>query len=207
MLSLHNALKKNGDLLSGFLDIMGEDSPDVAVERLGETLTPILDPYRNVEWATLRNECLFSDFTQNAAVVGELTMFGIGLPTTSQLIMVIDSLQVRGSGFAQMILTTRALVAATLAAAGGPKGRDFRSSFLDINRRVRGVEEWSGSDPAAFGGFQEEQAIAATNYISFTTLPYVISPGFVLLVQGNTVNTSLQVQFTGRVRPSLITER
>jgi len=92
MAGLHNAIKYGGQLLKGLAFAVGVDPQESGVERLGETLTPTIDPWTMPEWAYLRAERLIAsafDIVGAAGTVPEVMLYN---PQTSRRLLVVTNL-------------------------------------------------------------------------------------------------------------------
>lgn len=169
------------------------------LERYGETLTPTLDLWDLPEWAYLRREVLFGWEGSPAAVAGEFSGAALVNPAGSGTIVVVERIHAHaGATFATYLsYVTEAVVTATFAAGALPVLRDSRN--LNVPGRAR---FFTGSDPGFLATRQLENIFVAANTLTpFSTgLPFVLTPGYGLVVQAGAVNNAFAVSFGYRER-------
>lgn len=204
---LHNELRRGiwSDALKRFLGVSKNEG---GLERFGETLTPVLDLWSPdlPETAYLRNETLWATFLNASALAGEFSTVAVSVGASSRFVLVVEKVLARGGGsFANLELPLRSTVAATLAlSANGPFCRDNRvGNQLSAAPQATMVELWSGTDAATLNSIMEAVGTNATTFSPFTSPPWIVRPGTALVVQGDTVNSSLQTQWAGRVRQAM----
>lgn len=91
MTHVHNALHRATDLLRGIRRAVGLDSgEDPGVERISETLQPILDMWGRPEFSVLRGEGLFARDYSVAAGAGVRAKLQIFNPAGSKRLVMID---------------------------------------------------------------------------------------------------------------------
>lgn len=180
---------------------------DTALERLGETLTPILNPWGLPEWAKLRGEQLYSVRSFQAAVAAEFSGIALHNPAGSNTIIVVDAVAA-GAGTTMTVLLEIMLdsaISATYTVNANPaslRDRRFRTSFSAV-AQVR-----QGSDATNTFGAQLDTTTAPTlpsagSPSDFRALPVILQPGEALAVIGQTVNLSLVTVFVWRERAAL----
>lgn len=88
---IHNAIHRFTQLLDAYRRAVGEDLAEFSgIERAGETLTPVLDLWRNPEWAILRRELHFSSFVNtNTAAAGRFAAVALTNPAASGKIVTV----------------------------------------------------------------------------------------------------------------------
>lgn len=205
-MTTHNQINYGGPIVDAIALATGLDASQGGVERTGETLTPTLDIWSLPEWAILRDECLGAFFNSAGAIAAEFSFIGIGLPSNSTNILIVDRIGVRGAMAINIGHQARSVVAATGTLVGTARARDqrFSSNQGNFENRAPPVETWSGSDPGSITGSQFEEVVAtAAQYFECLNLPVVVKPGGVFVVQGGTVNVSIQVNFRFRLRAAL----
>lgn len=196
MSSLHNALQKYGILLTAYADALGESSSDKPlIERLGETLTPIIDIWSRDEWAALFGEALWWRSQFQAAVAANNSFAGVTNVTADKIVTVegwaVDSAAI---GVGSLV---PAVVAPTIVAApgGNASGRDLRYGGFAAIAAVRG---FAGSEAAATLTNNWNRELANT----MVPIKVVLPPGQNLAFENATVNAQLTINAFGRVRPA-----
>lgn len=186
---------------------LGDTQGTSGIERFGETIEPIVDLWGQPEWALLRRENLFGDVHTAGAVVAEFTWVAVVNPAGTRHLVILERARVgAGAGMtANMASMLAADVAATTALVKRVALSDLRTAVSSGSAVLRGVAElWAGSDPVNTGNANDIAVIQTTsNDAAFQNLPLVIPPGFAVVFQGNTVNTSLRVSVSGRERTVL----
>lgn len=204
---LHNALKRS-PIADGVKRAIGQHRQgEGGLERWGETLQPVVNPWGMPEWAALRGEQLASIRFPQPAVAGEFSIIALGNPAGSNNIVVVEAVTVGTGGgvgltvFLEVVPDTT--VAATLTAAAFPAcSRDRR--FKGITGVTRTFIK-TGSDVGNTFGAQVEQQTAlplATSAMQpfIVSLPLILRPGDDLCAIGQTVNSQLTVAFGWRER-------
>lgn len=208
-MDIHNELKYHTSLTNAFRILGGVDgSVHPGVERLGETLTPILNVWDLPEHAVLRNEQLGAAKAFQAAVAAEFSIIAWVNPATSKQLVVVEAISVGSSA----LLTTQLEVGAFTALAGtltapaqmvAARDRRFKPAS-----QVGSFSLAIGSDLSNTFGVPLEQVTAANTAASTHTpfivgLPVIVKPGDFVAVIGQTVNLSLAAQVRWRERPAL----
>jgi hypothetical protein len=179
---------------------LGVSKGEGGIERYGETLTPVIDLWSMPEWAFLRKDQPFAFFTSASAFAAEFSFVGLSVPTNSGLVLVIEKVLARsGSASAFLQMPLRSTIAATLTQGTNTFARDNRFVAQGQAAPTGPVETWTGTDAAPLNSNMDEVITTATTYAKFETPPWVVRPGTGLVVQGATVNTSLQTVWVGRV--------
>jgi hypothetical protein len=195
MSSLHNALP-DPQLSLSIRRWFGGDSK-LQIERVSETLQPTIDMWSHPECEHLRGGKLWALGTEVGATAGEFSAVGLYVQATTNLIVVVQSIDYLGFGAAQRVelqLATGAAIGATLGTAVTELARDRRSGAPEVVARV-------GTDPVATLGTTVEFGFSSiTEVQSFRNLPIVLTPGFGLIVTNTTVNTALLVNMSGSER-------
>jgi hypothetical protein len=200
---VHNALHRAGALIAGLRRMVGAGA-DVQLERLGETLTPILNPWGLPEWAKLRGEQLYAVTTLQAAVAGEFAGIALDNPAGSNAIVVVDAVKVSQVGavadarLENMLTTAISGTYLIVAQPGSLRDRRFRSTFGSIARIRQGTDVTS-----TFGAQLEHRSCAVNADSPFSCLPVVLQPGESLAAILQTVNLTLRVNWVWRERSAL----
>lgn len=203
MANVHNALTR-GPWSFALKAILGATKADGGIERYGETLQGVIDLWSRPEWQFLVEDSLFGVDTTQVAVVAENSIIAIVNPDESQALIVLERIKARGFSAGtrlELRYATQVGIAATLVDVGSPLGRDSRNSIAGgvPIRPVRAARIFVGSDPA-FGGVVQDALISvgANDFQEFIA-PWVIRPGTAMAVVNQTINTSLEVVYAGRV--------
>lgn len=198
---VHNALTR-GSLSSALTRAVGDVEGDNGLERYGETLTPTLNLWAQVEWAYLRREIVAAFSKTQAAVAGELGAIALVNPTGSGKLYVVEAIKAFTDATMQFSvdIALEGVITATLGAVSVPSSVDTR--WRD---RVTGADQttgvvYGGSDPAGIAG-QVERFVAPSNDYGFAlSTPFVLQPGWGVAVVGNTVNRLIEVAMRYRER-------
>src|SRR5262245_23715462 len=207
MADIHNALRRGQ--LSVALSASVGDSRQGGLERYGETLTPVIDLWGSPEFAYLRGDNFGAIFGSSGAVAAEFSFDALATTLTSGLLLVVEAISVRGSTPIIVNHISRASLIATGAVVGAPQNRDerYRSDAAFFQQSMP-VDHIQGTDPAGFAAAAHEEIVAtAAAYFNAISCPHIIKPGGGLVVQGTTVNTSIQVNWRFRVRQIPKTEQ
>lgn len=200
MADIHNELRR-GQLGVALKAAVG-DSRGGALERWGETLTPVMDMWSRPEWEYLRGDHLGSVFLGAGAIAAEFSFSALSLPLASESLVIVEGIKVRGNTAIQLAITARSTIAATGTAATPPLNRDMRyQPNAQLFSQSLPVESWIGSDPTTIAAtFQDEVNGTGALYGEMTSVPYIIKPGGAIFVIGFTVNTSIQTVWKVRTR-------
>jgi len=198
--SIHNELKR-GPIAEGLKKAIGQHKQgEGGLERWSETLQGIVNPWGLPEWAFLRSERLSAMTAQQPAVAAEFGITGIGNPLNSNAIVVVEAVSATAGALIslRLELVAHTVIAATVVTAAGVGSlRDRR--FLGPGR----THFVTGTDAAVppIGVAVEIRAPAAANaWVDFNCLPIVLKPGDDLVVVGQTLNTSVAMNFAWRER-------
>lgn len=196
-MSLHNALNR-GDLSSALLRALGNTRGAEGLERIGETLTPIIHLWGLPEWAYLRHERLAASATFGAAVVAEFAAVGVLNPVGSGMLVVVEAISVsNGAAAGQYLIkqATSAVVLATLAVTTTGFVRDRR--WMDSASFLPRAQSLTGTDVAAIVGTTHEEMRVGANVSApaVVCVPIVIPPGHAVIVN----NTATNVGFTASI--------
>lgn len=202
MAQTHNEIRK-GWLSEAVNRALGR-TREGGIERISETLDPVLNLWGMPEWAYLRGELLWSGQVTQVAVAGEQSMLALTNPANSNLIVVIESILLAGSVQNVRITPTvlRTDIEATLALALVPQARDNRwwQSPIVVGKQAR-TQFWTGSNAGSLGGIGTEKiGIVAGTFTLAATPPYILRPGTSLLIEGVTVNLGVDFTVSGRER-------
>lgn len=91
---VHNSLDRATDLTRGIRRAVGMVGPDGGVERLGETLTPIMDVWSRPEWNALRGDWLQWCFAAvGAGGAGTRSIARLRPVSTSKMLVVVHLIE------------------------------------------------------------------------------------------------------------------
>jgi hypothetical protein len=189
--TLHNELRRAGQFQRGFLLALGITDSDSGVERLGETLTPIIDLWSRPEWHFVRDERITGFTLVSIAVAAEFTGQAIVNPAGSNRLVVVELAAYRAELAFDVALqvVTEAQATVTYTVANSLRPLDTRWPGVSGVITLR-----DGSDAAAtLGGTNIDFTFPpSTLGRQFVNLPVVLSPGFGLAMIGQTVNTAFR---------------
>lgn len=188
---IHNALQRT-HLSSALTRILGATKGSSGIERYGETLTPTLDLWSRPEWAYPRKEWLVALAVSGGPVAGEYTIAALVNPAGSNVLAVIERVEMWASAQA-FLWAARALdtvATATLGLVGRGIARDARNTggtllpgrcnvYVGTDAAAVGTEFYAGSTPAGGG-----------NFGSCNAVPLVLSPGQAFLFRSGTANVA-----------------
>jgi len=202
MAGVHNAITR-GDLSSALTRLLGISRGAEGLERLGETLTPVIDTWGLPEWAILRGEKLAAIRMAATAVAAEFGIIALGNPAGSNNLTVVEAVDtIAGAAAMSVFLEVVAdtVVAATLGAAAFPIAARDRRFEAGQSGQTRSFVKF-GTDPGnTFGASIEQKFVPTTAYIAFQNLPVILRPGDDLIVVGQTVNNAFNANFKWRER-------
>lgn len=197
-MNVHNSIKYGGDLLRAYSRAVGMAEDETGVERLGETLTPVIDLWDKPEFRLLRGERPFWHQQTAAAVAAERSILVLRNPAGSRLLAVVELARtvqdctIRLSSNQAQVLDTDT--------QGFPRDGRLVAAGPDVRSRVR------------FGTMSETTANAGTTVWEMTLandgkriikLDFILSPGRDLRLAGIADNTALGGGFWWRERPAL----
>jgi len=199
---VHNALHRCTDLLQGFKRSLGMDTDADAVERLGETLTPVMDLWSRPEWALPRREYLgWAYQLTGAGGAGIRSLAGIRNIST-----VDDQWLVTIEPGTQAYQTTAGVMVASISLtdatdAKGVASRDGRwpSDIPMVRVRSQAVALPAGIDQGA--GFLGNEPASATTQTRFEMRqPAVIRCGQAFYLYPGADNVEVYASFFVRSR-------
>ena len=196
---VHNGLERAGHLTQALKDALNAADSEGGLERFGETMTPTINLWDLPEWAFLRGERLCADTRLVAAIAAEVGVSALINPAGSQVLAIVEAAAIdiavvmTGSiGFAN-----EGTIVATLGPPSAGDVRDLR--WIPTNSTRCGIAV--GTDPAQVGSLIEQRRSSGAGVIDFQCFPFVLAPGFGLIVQGQTVNQAFNVNYKWRERP------
>lgn len=209
MAQLHNEIRK-GFISEAANRAIGR-TREGGIERLGETMDPIINLWGMPEWAFLRGEFIWSAWRQQNAVAGQNGYVGIvnsqaGLVANNRNIIIVEEAFVR--------VATASDVSISLVRYGGVlslretnhqacPARDTRWPVGGANVTPMSPARISIGGAAGVlsaAGQRLETLPASGAGIDFRSVPIVLTPDWALIVEHNTVNDNISCVFAGRVR-------
>lgn len=202
MSNLHNELRAASQHGLALRRMFGGDR-DLNVERLSETLQPVVNPYEHAYCSFLRGERVWSLSTTFPAVVGEFTYAVIANPKESGLLVTVEEAAVEADSVISIDVKTvydwtASSLRATLTLVGGVG--------IPIDLRWPAGEQaeiWSGSDGSGnlmtTVTYRSDRLITAVNNEFYATraVPVILKPdsalGFVASAANNAFNLFLRV--------------
>lgn len=191
MASIHNEIRNRTDVLKAFERFFRLEH-GAGIERIGETLTPIMDMWSRPELGAILGEKLWWGRQVSAAVAAQDSWCAVFNPAGSpRLVTVLGwrAVYAGASGFLVGSLGQATVVGGTVIAADARDRRFGSSSSIPEVKLSKGTEvpttltgSWAGS-----AGVIEP-------------IPVVLSPGNNVAIEGGDVNTALAVNWFGLVR-------
>jgi len=196
---LHNALKRS-PIADGIKKAIGQHKQgEGGLERWSETLQGIVNVWGLPEWAFLRGERLGAVKAVTTLVAAEFGIVGIGNPIASDAIVVVETVSVSTptAMTCQLEVVAHTAISGTVVSTTGmASGRDRR--FLSPGGRTFMV---AGTDAGSSFGIPLEQRLSLTNqFVDFNCLPVVLKPGDDLVIVGQTVNITINSNWSWRER-------
>ena len=202
---IHNELKGFPEIDVAARRYLGTD--EVHLERLGETLTPIIDLLQIPEVAFHRGEILIGTSEKVAAGgAGTFATAGISNPVNSQRILVVEEFTAYEEATAVDIIDVVISTSAAAAALAGfvshtPSTRDFRWGV----RSPVGLSFQAIPVGPPVGGVKVESIVSGSGIgvaRLVTSIPHVLMPGRSLLVQVGVAVTAARASMKWRERPA-----
>ncbi len=203
--SQHNELRRAFEIADAIKSIVGETDSESTVERFGETLTPILDVWRQPEWSFLRREKRWATQPILApAVAAQFSFVQIFNPSGSGRLVVVEGVS---SLIAVVRVVSFALTVTVRGATGGgsPFPTDTRWGVFstDSFQLTFGSSAAFGSDIEIARG----EGATAGIVVDHTFPTVILAPGTGVVVSDSVVNDPMTVWFRGysrAVRPDEI---
>lgn len=188
MAHIHNAIERAGALQAAYLNALGMDEGDV--ERLGETLTPIIDLFREPEWAHLRTERHFANFVNTAtAPAGQFAAVELVNPEGSGVLAVVRAVhQASSPDFEHGVDTGVELTSNRVTVTVRPLDTRVFGPTTFLNPRCR----LSHGDVAAVFGAQAAWHADTTDEAQFPGW-FVLRPGTKWIAIGSSAATDVQL--------------
>lgn len=199
--SIHNELR-SAVLQQAIRDAVG-GGMEVEIERIGETITPILDLWSQPEWFQLRGVRRWSTSVVLAANVAGISRFQLRVPAGTGVIAVVEELNIiEATAATNYSLTdTGALIAAgeapctaldsrwQIAAGGGSRPTVILQTVDNTAAGLSGILLDTIAVPLGSG-----------NPSFKAGLPFVLTPGNYIQIQSTNVNHACRFQARGYER-------
>lgn len=207
MAQVHNQLARYTELSKGVRNALG--LAEGGLERVSETLQPVMPLFERTEWAYPRGEWIGTAlYNIGAGGAATYASWGVGIAPGSGLIAVLDArtqaMEVSGGAGAVYVYVsaTYAAFAAALAGAAGVYCIDSRANPIAApNVRALPVIGRSGTPAAVPGsGLGLLSCNSATPLNPKLPLDIVITPGWAVILSAATANTALSIQPVVRCR-------
>ena len=171
------------------------------VDRLGDTLVPVLDQWAQPEYAFLRNDIRFSRFSVQAAVAARFSSIQLVLPDTAQVLVIIDKIVPAFATDIDVQLDPLGAVIGNLnnATRGLSNDDRYQSGLLSSQVTVNEVDNAAGA--------------SLTQWRISTATPgrdvpwFVLAPDSKLFLFSTAVNTTIAANISWREYPIFPTER
>jgi hypothetical protein len=194
--SLHNELRRAGQLQRAALIALGVSDPDAGIERLGETLTPVIDLWSRPEWLGLLGIYRWAGRRASAALAANLSHVGVTNPTASNSIVVVEYAAVDAAATIRHFLEIRP--AKTEDLAGNVFILDGRRPISVAVPRIFDRQQGTSGENAI-----EDLTVLGNTHGRFQAPPVLLMPGQQLVVSGATTNIAVVAMFGGTVRVAL----
>jgi len=200
---IHNELTRAGRILVGIKNILGVRDTESGVERFGETLQPILDPWSQPEFAWSNRHFLRGATITDAADVANISSVLLFLPANVSTLVIVEHIFVNTSAAQTIIFAVGSLDAPDTEQAGIP--RDTRDGFST----GPSVARIGPRTAAALGG--DSTLLAFPTDSSFRLELHhpgiVLTQGTELVIGHAAVNRAITVAMWWREYESFPTER
>jgi len=151
------------------------------------------------EYFTLHGGFLWAARGSLAAAVGITGIVGIRNPTGSGLLVVITSITVDNRGLVAAAFSLYTRPQGAIQAAGTTFFRDSRRGFGG-NCPVQLLTDNTNAAPIGNGSIERVQVTAGEGDRPFNSVPWVLTPGFDVLIETAAVNLDIDVDFAGYAR-------
>ena len=192
MSTIHNALSRAGAIQSGIREAVGMKEAEAGVERLGETLTPVIDIWSRPDWAVLRGAQLAGLSILSAAVALQFSMAALRNPVGTNQLFVVHRIgfDVGADMTVFLEMATVAEVDATLGTltTGSVRDRRRSTSFFSRGRVATGSDLLNSVNAGAF--VIDRMASSSDRFFRIAP-PVILPPGQAVVIVGQTVNTAL----------------
>lgn len=197
-MAIHNELRRASDLQRGVKIFSGLDSAEGGIERLGETLTPVLDPWSRPEIAYLRRERLAAGWTYVAAGgAGNISAASLGNPDPTRFMMVIEEIIINVTTTGSVYLCNTGLQLVNIITTKG--SRDGRWSPTAAGDVPNAVVSNKNNDATTPGNAIAAVPITANQPFVWRQ-PWVLGRNGIMTVRSATANVAMTVSWCWRER-------
>lgn len=195
---LHNALRYLPEMQKGIGNFAGLDDHEEGVQRISETLQPILDPWGPPEIAFLRRERACVGRATASTGVGTNSYVCLHNPQGSGIVVVLEAVQLFDfTAAATMVISILGKTGAPIGTAGTSSSRDLRWSGNPIATVRQGAD--FATDMA--GAVQSGQLRALVNVMATPAAPYILGPSnYVIFHNQSTTNEAIATTMYWRER-------
>lgn len=209
-MSEHNEIRGYAALLVAMRKMVGGDF-ELAVNRLSETLQPIINPFERSDWAMLRNELLAAGNKASAAGgAGKRSIVQLRNPaataqSTAARVLVIESITGVGNDGVQVELYRYDTALANFDASNS-QPRDTRIAIGALVGQLR--EDNSAALPGTAVQLGRltlvgDNALGSTGFFKWDGKEFVLAPGTGIIVCPSSDNVAFNFSFCWRERPAL----
>ena len=196
---IYNELKRHVPLLTAYAKLLGEDDAETGrIERLGETLTPILDVWSRDEMSALHGEALWWVRQTVAAVAATNSAIGVFVPAGANVICTVEG-WIADASSAQV----GSLLQAT-AVANDTRPVDARDRRYGSSQSIPIVHMFSGALAVPANTISWGSGVTVNTLIQGVRC--VVTPGNNFVIVNPAVNAALNASIYGRVRRAFIGE-
>lgn len=201
-MKVHNAIP-GGLHTAALTAALGDTKGEGKVERFGETIEPVINLWGLPEWCYLRKEQLSGQNFNVGPIAAEYSYAGLQNPAGSGYLAVVEAVSALSLTAALMSLTvlTSAEVTTAGLVAASSVARDTRwvgSATPATSGFLRAI---TGTHTAQLGALIDQLYSSTTDFRPMTVgLPFVLGPGFSLMVFCGTLNVGLIMNMSWRSR-------
>lgn len=190
---IHNAIKYGTALAGAIGRLVGLGDDEEGTVRLGETLTPIIDPWRFPEADFLRRERLGAAQETRNPDAANFSFVGLLNPATSRMIVVVRQVIIpnANAAIANFFIARSRQTVTVLAnlALGRPRDTRYLIPGGTVTQSGDGVEAARTADADMIF---VRIMIGDTHTLK---VDFVLHPGASLIVQPDAINTSVRASF------------
>jgi hypothetical protein len=197
---IHNAIAYGTELQRAFYALVGLNEAEEGVVRLGETLTPVVDAWREGEWNLLRGERLGATFRNAPAVASERSGVAIANPAGSKVLVIVDRVRCSAQ-VADVVVRVETVIDEELVSTIGLlfSQNGFLRDVRDGREIARAIIRYGSSVVGIPWGTTHEAMSGRLDSVAIST-PYILEPGRALVVLNSNVNQGVTVTFVWRER-------
>jgi hypothetical protein len=196
---IHNGINYYTELIAGLREAFGETGT-WGLERFGETIMPVLDPFRVPEWAILRGEQLAWGVSRETAVAAQTSMVQLHNDSTNRIVVIEPGTSFHGNAVTNLILSfTTTLLADDDGRCFIRDGRNLRPTVPGTRRRSE-----TGAVPAGVSaGDAHHLGSQASGDREVIDFPIVLTPGFTVVARAGNTNENITANWVVRSRVAM----